>query len=413
VEMQSDTPSVQAGKLLVRSIALPVQECTSMPWKEFCKLLHASWRQSTDLSNWASQQLARHDVTRTPGMKQLPPMQSLDLYALAFGRAKIGKPRTAGKDPLPIVAAQYDGGEFWAGAKIAAASLLRKVDRKYRKERGKIVWRRERRTPEYQYPVPFPVHQQAWTHYFGENGRPFVVLALPGGRVTIRLRNGPEFAPALKVLQAIEEGEFGRQELIITRQRSHCNDRMDMQRLPGGGVRETYRIMVRIAYSREVYAGTDGAVCEANTGKEPFLTLNDGQVGWVLHAPWVQQWIVAHRRFLDKFADDLKYEKRWPAGQRRRMNRRRERGCDKQNDRLKTFVQQTAAQVVGWAARRKCGTLMWNDIDRSFVESFPWHMLRSSLESKCDESGLAFRLASGAVVESDDPEILDAKEELD
>jgi hypothetical protein len=168
--------------------------------------------------------------------------------------------------------------------------------------------------------------------------------------------------------------------------------------------------MVRIAYSREVYAGSEeGKICEAATGKEPFLTLNDGQVGWVLHAPWVQQWIVSHRRFLDQFADDLKFEKRWPSAQRRRMNRRRERGCDKQNNRLKTFIQQTAAQVAGWVGRRKCQVLVWNDKDRSFAELFPWHMLRASLESKCDEAGLVFRVASGAVMESTETEVPDEK----
>lgn len=386
---------------LIRSVSVPVNECLSMPWKDFMKLLHGAWRESTDLANWASHTLRLNDVTRTPAMKELPTLKPVDLYALAFGRAKPGKPRKEGRGPLPVVEAQY-GGTGWDGCKIAAASLLRWVDRKYRKERGKIIWRRERRTPEFLYPVPFPVHQQIWDVWLNERNQPVIAVQLPGGRVSLRLRQGPEFVRAMKILQQIEAGEVAKQELKICRQRSFARARLDEQRAPGGGHRETYRVMLRISYRIEAAVVADDGIAECKTGKDPFVTLTiPGSHNWVLHAPWAQNWITEHRRFLDCFADDLKFEKRWPARKRKNLNRYRERRCEKHARRMKSFIQQTAAQIVGHAKRNKIGRLLWDATDRSFAESFPWFQLEAQIQNKCDEMGIVLQIvASGDVVKT-------------
>jgi hypothetical protein len=385
-------------KWLVRSISLPVQECLSRPWPDFLRLLHGAWRQSTDLANWASQTLARSDVVRTPALAELPPFAAVDLYALAFGRAR-EKCGRDGVKVLPVVAGQVGG---WAGARVAAASLLRRVRRKYLAERGKIVWRRERRTPEYLYPMPFPVHQQAWAASLGDRNAPLVSLALPGGRVTVRLRQGPEFAAALGVFRSVAAGDVAQQELSLCRQRSSAHARTDSERRPGGGHRESYRVMARIAYRVEVPDGPAGGVLFAATGADPFLTLTlPGAESWVLHAPWVRRWVAEHRRFLAAFADDLKYEKRWPAGKRKRLNRYRERRCEKHARRMKSFLQQTAAQAVGWAVRRRAGRVVLDTADRSFAESFPWSGLVAALQAKCDEFGVVLVAdAGGGEVES-------------
>ena len=387
-------------KIITRSISLPVQECLSGEWKDFMKTLHGAWRLSTDLANWASHTLATLDVTRTPAMKELPKYAGVDLYALAFGRAKERNGKTDGK-VLPVVQAQFGG---WEGARIAAASLLRRVQSKYAKERGKIIWRRERRTPEYLYPVPFPVHGQAWAPFHGEHGEPVVSLALPGGRASVRLRQGTEFGPALRVFDKIIEGTVKSGELSVCRQRSYCPDRKDSQRLPGGGHRETYRIMLRISYQYEVPAALDDdSFCEVRTAADPFITLSiPEQLPWVLHSPQIGQHIIAHRAFLDRFADDLKFEKRWPRGKRRRMLRRQERGCDKQNRRLKSFCQETAAHIVGYATRRKIARIIYCDTDKSFVASFPWHLLREAMCSKCEEAQIRFEHVEATEVASED-----------
>lgn len=424
---------------LTRSISLPVAECLSRPWPEFMRVLHGAWRESTDLANWASQTLARLDVSRVPGMTELPPLAKVDLYALAFGRPqeKLGRlffqcaacPKkfspsqlTEGQAPkhgtrrggvcggsgrvatelprasLPPVDAQY-GGDGWEGAKVAAATLLRWVENHYRKDRGKVIWRRERRTREYLYPVPFPVHQQAWEVWF-ENGKPVIAVQLPQGRVSLRLRNGPEFAPMVAVLKKIEAGELAKCELKICRERSYAAHRAQgSERGAGGGHRNSYRVMVRISYRYEAPANRDGIMATCHTGHDPFLrVVIPGRQEWLLHAPWVQHWIAEHRRFLDSFADDLKFEKRWPARKRKNLNRYCERRCDKHARRMRSFLQQTAAQVVGFAQRKGASALEFIDTDRSFAEEFPWFLLANRLSQKCEEAGLKFVAAQiGAV----------------
>src|SRR5690242_10967289 len=252
-----------------RSISLPVQECLSHSWSEFAKMLHAAWRQSTDLANWASHILMRLDVVRLPGMTCLPNYENVDLYALAFGREKAKAARSPNKAMLPVVQSEYDDPDgFWKGQKICAAALLRKVQRKYLQDRGKIVWRRDRRAPQFLYPYPFPVHKDAWLPFRSEKtGAPVVNLNLAGNRVSLRLRGGDEFRSALKIFDAIIAGDCSQQELSICSQSNFGrNGRRYVERTPGGGNKVPYRVMLRIAYRHEIIVPLDDdrvtAICK-------------------------------------------------------------------------------------------------------------------------------------------------------
>jgi hypothetical protein len=418
--MTDETPGLELTRTITRSISIPVAECLSCSWRDFNRLLHASWRHSTDLANWARHTLTRLDVTRTPGMKELPPMRPVDLYALAFGRRQERPARKAGNAPLPIVPQEYDAAAFWGGAKVTAATLLRAVLHKYSAERGKVIWRRERRSVEYQYPHPFPVHQRAWVASFNERGQALVNLGLPGGRVMVRLRGGAEFARQLQILRMIVDGTVKQQELKLCRQRTHTSDgaghyRADSERVNGGAERISYRIMLRISCQIPVCQENPSEVsATVRTGSMPFITLVIAdQEPWLLHVRQVLGWMVAHRRFLDSMAVDLKYKKRWPRHQRRRMLGRLKRGCVKHSRRMKTFCQQTAAAIAGHAQRRGCGALVWDDSDRSFASrDFPWFQLREDVKNKCDELGLRFALAaSGDAPETDAAENSDGSGE--
>lgn len=389
---------------VIRSISLPVQECLSHPWPEFLRLLHGAWRQSTDLANWASQTLARNDVVRVPGMKELPRYQAVDLYALAFGRAKEGRGRKDATKILPITVAQFGG---FDGARIAAAGLLRRVARKYLDERGKIVWRRERRTPEFLYPYPFPINAQAWVASRGERGQPLVSLGLPGGRVTLRLRQGDDFRTPLEVFWGIERGDVSQQELSLTAQRSFGNaGRVVCWRRGAGNHQDAYRLMIRISYRAEVYAMPSGIAARAVTGNSPFLTVTAKDwAPWVIHGDEIRGHIEAHAAFRQRMAVDLKYERRWPKKKRRRINRRLARGCDKQNRRLKTFRQQIAHQLAAWASRRNVNPLIIITTDRTFARgNFPFALWIDDLQSECDDYGvtLIFSDASGEEVETNE-----------
>lgn len=400
--------TVTSLRTITRSISLPIAECLSHSWQDFCKLLHASWRHSTDLANWASHTLHRQDLTRTPEMKELPPMPTVDLYALAFGRDREKPARKVGKANLPITPQTYDGASFWEGAKIAAATLLRKVHRKYAKERPKIVWRRERRSPEFLYPYPFPVHQQSWVASFTERGQPLLNFALPGGRVSVRLRNGPEFARQLRILHMIVAGDVAQQEISICRQRSHAGDGVGHYRVGEErrqGQRITYRTMLRIACRIPVGPMVDSElVGEIKTGNDPLITLIiPGQEPWLLYANEMRSFIIAHRAFLDRMANDLKFEKRWPTAKRRRMLGRISRGCEKQGRRMRTFYQQLAHMACSHALRNGCGGVRFDTSDRRFLSrDVPWFEMEEHVENKCDELGMFYdEVSSGPVVETD------------
>jgi hypothetical protein len=436
-------------KYVTRSISLPVQECLSGSWADLERLMCDCWHHATCLANWAAHTLRSYDVVRTPGMTELPPLSKVDLYALAFGRAKenvgreffqcskckrkwhlsqtnngLAPSHDKGKGPcegvglptvrlaravLPATDSLYEGSEFWNGAKVAATSLLRKIESKYRKERGKIVWRRERRTPEYLYPFPFPVHQQAWAPFLLDNGRPVVNIGLPGGRVSLRLDNGRDFTAAMRVFKQLVDGDVSQQELTLDAQSSRAHCRLVHAKRPGDEPARELRLMVRIAYRMEVPVefGT-GHTAIVTTGSEPFLRMEipGEQQPFVLHAPWALQWVEDHRRFLDRFADDLKFEKRWPRAARKRRNRRQTRGCEKHDNRMKTFRQQTAHQFVAHAARRGCARIVYDDSDQSFAEEFPWFMLAKAFQDKCDEFGIVFTAASGTMVKPSSDEKL-------
>ena len=430
-------PSPLDRKYLARSISLPVQECLSHDWRDFERLICDSWHHSTCLANWAAHTLRLLDVVRTPAMKELPPLQKVDLYALAFGRAQEnvgrefwqcaqckrkwhpsqvenrlapeherGKQKCAGSGQavvplpralLPLVEPLYEGRDFWQGAKTSAVSILRKVQSDYVKYRGKIVFRRERRTPEYLYPYPFPVHQQSWVGDMMPQGRPVIYLGLPGGRVSLRLRNGPEFASKLRVFQQIAAGEIKQRQLILDAQSSRAHCRLVHAWDAKAGQTLELRLLARIAYDMEVAAsfGT-GQTALLRTGKEPFLTLEipGQQTPSVWYCPWVQQWIAEHRRFLDRFADDLKFEKRWPRRKRARRDRRQTRGCELQDNRMKSFRQETAHQVVCLAKRQGCDRIVYDDSDRKFADEFPWFLFEEALQAKCDEFAVVLEKAA-------------------
>lgn len=437
-----DGISIAKSVVLQRSISLPVQTCLSHEWPEFMRIVHNAWQQSTALANWASHTLTLHDVVRLPSMKELPKYENVDLYALAFGREqerqgrqlwqcsackkrwfpsktdnglapshKNGKNECEGsgkqtipleRTVLPVVTGQLNGDD-WQGAKSCAASLIQKVQKKYLRDRAQRIWLRKRRSPEFTYPYPFPVHQDSWVAMFGEHGELIVNLQMPGGRVSLRLRSGDQFRPQLRVLAGIINGDIKQQGLEVDAQLSHgSNGKQVNGRKPGGGQRQSFRVMLRISYPLEIYAGSKEGTATLTTGVDPFLTLQiaDKPFASVWHCPWVTNWIIEHRKFLDDFSDDLKFEKRWPSKKRRSLNRYRERRCEKHDRRMKSWRQQTVHQVAVMLSRNDVSELVYDDSNRDFMEEFPWYNFKTDLENKCAEFGIVVRAsASGEAMD--------------
>jgi hypothetical protein len=199
----------------------------------------------------------------------------------------------------------------------------------------------------------------------------------------------------VQVLHGIAEGQVKQQQLLVDSQSSRAHCRLVHDRGPG---KVPMRLVLRISYSFEVEERPPGKFATLTTGKDPFLTLSiaDEERTWVLHADQVCGWVEGHRRFLQRFSDDLKWEVRMPRRKRRRRCLRSRRAVDKFDARMKTWRQQTAAQVVGHALRRGCSEVVYDDRDRDALgEDFCWFALREAIRQKCEQEGLAFRQVTG------------------
>jgi hypothetical protein len=117
---------------------------------------------------------------------------------------------------------------------------------------------------------------------------------------------------------------------------------------------------------------------------------------WVLNGDQVRRWTAEHRRKLDRWSDDQKAENRPP-----KFQARREADAEKYRRRIDSACHEAAAQLTNYAARKRFGTIRYNDTVRDFVVTFSWGRLRHLVREKADAKGIRFELvdASGSVVE--------------
>jgi hypothetical protein len=342
----------------------------SMEWKELDPLLKKCWRMSTQLANWAMSELALADrLTVDRDAEKLGPMPDCYLYGL-FSRA-------------------YPRKDDWRGAMAAANCILQAVRRKYLKDRLDVVWRGSKSLASFRYPYPFPVHNQNWSARYGQDNIPLVQAALPGGQVVLRLRGGPEMGRQLAGFRQIIDGAK-RGELAIYRKGNHS--------------------MVKLVAHFPVQEN-EGATNAMNVCTDPHCLWMVEVNGLKAH-PYNEDhvcWIAArharHLAWLQRVSEDTKYEKRVPRQMRRHIDQARDDRCRKDADRLKTFCHEMTAQLVGFAERRKVGTVAYDDRDKSYMPMFPWHQLKTDLEYKLRVRNIVF-LAKTEEESPDEPTII-------
>ena len=363
--------SATEKRLLQRSASLPVQECLTGEWADFCKLLHGCWQQSTALANWAVRQLLAHDPVRMPGETRCGKMQPVYLYGLA----KKSYPQWA----------------WWKGAYAQANAVLRGADKRYRALRL-AIWRGEAVPPTFRYPYPFPVHPESWSARL-EQGQPVVSLALPGGRVEVRLRTEPQFGRQLAVFRRIAAGEAKRCELAILRQGSSksCHRRTLMDG-NAGGQRQHSRIMIRLVTQLEVEEVKGGRTLVLSTDPNALWTAElDGRQAWVLNADHLKRlhdWSESHSVRLQRWSEDAKAERRCSSRKRRQFEASRERACQKHNRRLKSWCQEACAHLARFAARQGVAQVAYQDANKDYMPHFRWHYLKTCLQNALDAQGI-------------------------
>lgn len=117
---------------------------------------------------------------------------------------------------------------------------------------------------------------------------------------------------------------------------------------------------------------------------------------WTYNADQVIRWQEEHKRQLERWSEDSKFEQRpVPA-----FALRRENAVEKNKDRIRSAIQMIAAELVGYAVRRKFAEVRYDDSCHEFAgDGFPYFALKRQIEMKCDEFGIAFA-SSGVIAKS-------------
>jgi hypothetical protein len=368
---------------IVRSIAIPVQGPVDSEWSDVSEHLRQAWSMSTALANWGVTELLKRDPGRHVKDEKLCKMPSVALYNIAF------------------VQKRFADWRLWGGACSSAASILHRVSLKYSKERLAVQWKRERHPSSYRYPYPWPIHNAAWKVYRDtENGRrtPCISLLLPGGRVTLALRAGAEFARQLRTFDMIIGGSAAQGEASITRQLVHCDrgGRTLFDREAGGAAKQQFREIVRLAVKlpKPEGKGMDGSMVLSTDMNAFWVGQIDGRVErpWILNADHVRRREARHACFLQRIGEDFKPEKRWPHGVRRQMNEHRAARCDKHNRFISTWTQQAAAMVRSYCQRNGIGYVAYDDSCHDYCRGFPWYRQRLALQNCLEAVGIEVAL---------------------
>jgi hypothetical protein len=333
------------GTLFVlRAIAVPIAQPLDIEWKDLRSALKLMWRQTTQASNWIMTELYARDVRRKPGDEKIPPAPRLYLYPEIRQLWPELPPQTV-------------------------CALEQAVTRKYRARRFEVLWSCASSLPNFRYPTPFPVHNQSWS-IVEESERPVVTARVGGANVRFRLAGGHRFRRQLGAIDKMIAGAAIRGELALFESGTDimCKMVAYLPREERKGER-TGMLIVR---------SMPNSLLVALNAKEEKL--------WTYHADHVVRWQAEHKRMLQRFADDQKFEQR-PVPSFQQL---REKFTERQRHRLKTTVQQIAASLVGYAMRRHFAAIQYNDQDHTFCEQFPWFSLRERIQTDCDEAGIVF-----------------------
>ncbi len=401
-----------SAKPILRAIALPVRcaidgDGQHQDWNTVAEAIQDAWRNATDLANWGLAQCHLIEARRQEQNGILMgdgPSPELALYTLGITKKTIKSKRRPGGKPGPRL---YPDAAKWdvAGLPQSAAAILRAVEKKWRKDRRAALLLRSERIPCFRFPMPFPVNRQSWDCGVMRDGQLWVSVVLPGGRVRLQLRRGPEFVRQVAVFRRIAAGELTSGELAIYRVSASNHRRIGCteDKPTGGGNTRQYQTMVKIVYRDTPRQKKGGAM----------VLLRDPDCLWVAQVCERKDFLInedLHRRLrermasvaafartvkdrhatrVQRLADDYKLEVRsgTPRVRRRQLF---ERCADKYDHRMRTACQQAVAALVGFAVRQGVSRIFYDP--KGLEGTYNWSTLDSMLKNKCKEPAVGIEL---------------------
>jgi len=349
----------------LRAVNMTAAEPLDATWEELRTALQTMWRATTQASNWMMTQFYARDVRRDAGMEKLPPMPKLYLYPEA-------------RALFPVLPAQ------------TVAALEQACRAKYKAMRRDVLWTCMASLPTFRYPTPFPVHNQSWSPERDSTGqRPAVNLRIGDRRFLIRLKGGPQFRRQLHAFDQMVSGAAVAGELAVYERRTL-------------GAPPALRVKLTAWLPRDRTTGdSKHATLVVRTGADCLLAAVNakGETIWRYNADHLRRWSTRHRKQLQRWSEDAKYENRPTPS----FDERRKAAVRKFRDRLDSATHEIAAQLAGYAQRRRYVGVSYDDSERSYMKnnaneqeetSFPWFELRRKLAEKLDERGIRLELAS-------------------
>jgi hypothetical protein len=372
------------------AIILPIRPQDPKRWPELRPLLQGLWRQSTCLANWAIHQLALHDSVPVPSHPKLTKPRPMALYRLAVDN--------------------YPDWTHWAGQTQAANALLRMAEKRWRRDRYQVLWRRRQALPCYRDGLPYPLDAQAWRLERTEGGAYLLACSLGGSRWLFQLQTGWRRHQKDALQQIVDGSALPVEAALYERRRSLGDHRSGGTAAQSGSGNTSYkRLYAKLVCwlpkpKQEVRAERKLYV---RTGQDVFWSaVLDEQApehAWVLHADHVQRWVMEHMVRLGKLADDTKYEKRWPKRQRFQLGSYRESLVAKHRRRMDTWIHQATASLVNYACRKHVTEMLYREEQGYRFNPFPWHRLRTTLTQKALARGIRFTAATTENAVAKDP----------
>lgn len=319
-------------------------------WKLLGEQLKQAWQRSTEAANWAAKRLWSGDVTRQAGIAKCPAMPSVYLY----------------------------GERDWTGWASSAQCVLRTIEQSYRRRRYEIVWTGSAGVPFVRYPYPYPVHNASWNLEQLNGGEVVFDCRLPSGRTSMKLRT---------------RDKSGRYRLDAL---GHLIANPDLRGEAAIIKRANGEIAVKLVGWFPKTIREQAGMLKVRTDTQSFLVLlneRDERL-LIINGDYIRRKLAAHSHGLQRWREDMKFEARIPKRKSRKKAEDMQAACLKMSNRLNSFIDETCAQVVGHAIRRKLLVVRLDDTERIYFRDFAWYRLREKLKQVCDREGLQFECSS-------------------
>lgn len=355
------SPEEWHARYCVRAIVIPVASPAEIgkgspdQWLELREFLKQAWTRSTEAANWALRRLLANDVTRQPGETKCQKMPKIYLY----------------------------GERNWSGWSQSAAAVLRTVEASYRSKRYQVVWTGGASLPNVRYPYPYPVHNAGWSLHENSEGGLYFEARLPDGRVCMRLKGGHEYRRQLLGARWLIQNPHLRSEASIY-QRGN-------------------QIVVKLVgwFPKKTDEQADGVMYVRTDAQSFLIGLNSKDERlWIINGDRARRWMTRTANATQRWREDQKYEMRRPKRQNRKTAEDMQAATKKNRDRLSSFIDESAAQVVNHARRRRLAKIVFDDSCREFFRDFQWFRLHTMIAQKCNAAGIQFE-RSRAATEAD------------